>query len=358
MSSNLVEDKKKQALNIVIMTILIVLTFYLIFKDIPFHELSSIIGRVNPVFIIAALLSEFIFVCCEGMNLRVLIGSFGKKIPVKDCLKYAFVGFFFSALTPSSSGGQPAQIYFMSKDKINTSSALLSMLVMLATYQIVTLFGGVILFLFNPNLVLNAIKDIIPIVIFGVGANIALTLVLISAIFAKNSIERILLFGARLLAKIRLIRNLQKAEDSIRKSITEYHESAVYLKNNISILFKVLCISTTQVASELAVPFFVYLALGQRGHSYIAFATLQIWLNLAVSSLPLPGAVGAAEPCFISMFSLLIVSDLIPVSMLLSRLTGFYFYLILSGVVSYVGYIALQRRKRMDTVSASEESQS
>jgi len=178
--------------------------------------------------------------------------------------------------------------------------------------------------------------------------------VLISAIFAKNSIEKILVFGAKILAKIRIIRNIKKTEDAIRQYINEYHESALYLKNHVSILFKVLCISTTQVAAELAVPFFIYLALGQRGHHYIAFATLQVWLNLAVSSLPLPGAVGAAEGCFLSMFSLLLSPGLIHVSMLLSRFTGFYFYLVLSGIVCIAAYIRMQRRDGIGKVISTE----
>jgi hypothetical protein len=36
----------------------------------------------------------------------------------RKVMRYSFIGFFFSGITPSASGGQPAQIYYMNKDNM------------------------------------------------------------------------------------------------------------------------------------------------------------------------------------------------------------------------------------------------
>lgn len=47
----------------------------------------------------------------------------GECIPL---LSVFFVRIFFSAITPSASGGQPMQLYFMKKDKLPLSVSTLN----------------------------------------------------------------------------------------------------------------------------------------------------------------------------------------------------------------------------------------
>lgn len=43
------------------------------------------------------------------------------------CISYSFIGFFFSGINPSATGGQPMQLYYMKKDgnKISSASVVL-----------------------------------------------------------------------------------------------------------------------------------------------------------------------------------------------------------------------------------------
>lgn len=69
-----------------------------------------------------------------------------QKVSYLKCLGFAFVGFYFSSITPSSSGGQPAQMFYMSKAKINLSYSSLNLLIITVVYQIVMMLYGGILF--------------------------------------------------------------------------------------------------------------------------------------------------------------------------------------------------------------------
>ena len=71
----------------------------------------------------------FIFVACEAMNTFSIMKALKQKVSYLKCLGFAFVGFYFSSITPSSSGGQPAQMFYMSKAKINLSYSSLNLLI-------------------------------------------------------------------------------------------------------------------------------------------------------------------------------------------------------------------------------------
>mgnify|MGYP002508928731 CR=1 FL=1 len=56
------------------------------------------------------------YVGCEALCTRQILGRLGHGAPYRRCLGYSFVGFYVSSITPSATGGQPAQIYCMSRD--------------------------------------------------------------------------------------------------------------------------------------------------------------------------------------------------------------------------------------------------
>ena len=54
----------------------------------------------------------------------------------KEAMKYAYIGYFFSSVTPSATGGQPLQLYAMSKDKIHVAHGTMALLTELTSFQI------------------------------------------------------------------------------------------------------------------------------------------------------------------------------------------------------------------------------
>lgn len=52
------------------------------------------------------------------------------------------IGFFYSCITPSASGGQPAQIYYMSKDGLDVSVSTLVLMIVTITYKAVLVLVG------------------------------------------------------------------------------------------------------------------------------------------------------------------------------------------------------------------------
>ena len=121
-------------LNGLFFIVLIALTYHLIFKDQDINNLLSIIKSTNKLFLLSGIMCILVFFFLEAYNVKKLLEALGDKISVFKSLKYTFIGYFFSSITPAASGGQPVEIYYMTKDKVNGAKATVSLLIHLCTF--------------------------------------------------------------------------------------------------------------------------------------------------------------------------------------------------------------------------------
>ena len=76
-----------------------------------------------------------VYFCCEAKNIQTGLSLFGSPAPYRACLFYAVNGFFFSAVTPSASGGQPMQLYAMYRDGHAPAPGVLALLTDFFSFQ-------------------------------------------------------------------------------------------------------------------------------------------------------------------------------------------------------------------------------
>jgi len=178
--------KIKRLANIILFIVLAIITFSIIFKKNSFSEIISNIKNVNPFFILLAIIAMFIFIACEGINIKRVLKNLECNISYIQSFKYALVGFFFSSVTPSASGGDPAQLYFMTKDKLPISKSTLALLVELSSFQFISCLIAIIGFVYNYDILVNSIGNIKYLLAVGLTINIIIFLVLLIMIFSKR----------------------------------------------------------------------------------------------------------------------------------------------------------------------------
>ena len=140
---------KKYFSNTIIFILLIILTFKLVFKDQSISEILQVVKSVKKPFILVAIFSMCVYVCCEALNITRILKNLHEKSSFLSNVKYAMIGFFFSGITPAASGGQPMQIYYMHKEKISVANSHLAFLINLTSMQIVTISLALIGVIFN-----------------------------------------------------------------------------------------------------------------------------------------------------------------------------------------------------------------
>lgn len=109
---------------------------FLVLRGTDMRIVWEALADTSIPFLIAGILLAEVFHLSEGINLRILLGSFGNPVTFWQGMKYAYIGFFFSSITPSSTGGQPAQLYAMKKDGIEIAHGTLALIGELASFQI------------------------------------------------------------------------------------------------------------------------------------------------------------------------------------------------------------------------------
>ena len=132
-------SKGKRLAGGVLLLALIALTFYLLLRNQPVSQLLDVLGRVKPGYVVLGLGLMFVFVSCEAMCSKLILGRLGHSLTYRRCLSFCFVGFYVSSITPSATGGQPAQIYYMSKSGVPAAHGALDMMMIAVCYQVTTL---------------------------------------------------------------------------------------------------------------------------------------------------------------------------------------------------------------------------
>ena len=319
--------------------VLMCMTIGYILKDESPQKVINTFLSIKPVYIIGAIALMVFYILCEGLNIWITLKALKIKTKMIDCFGYGFVGFYFSGITPSASGGQPAQVYFMNRGKIPVSISSLSLMILLFAHQLVIVVFGIIGLFSKMDYAVTFKSGMNLLLLYGFLSNTFILLGILMLVIAPKTVFKIVNFFGRLLYKVKIIKNKEKIRKKIARSLEEYEDGAIYMRENPRVIVYVVLVSLLQVFAFFAIPYVIYKGMGLNGYNLGDLVFAQAVLNIAVSSLPLPGAVGASESIFVNMFKTFFGSKLVIPGMLLTRISNFYLVLVLSGVVSIIMYI-------------------
>ncbi|MCQ4775571.1 flippase-like domain-containing protein, partial [Lacrimispora saccharolytica] len=100
-------------------------------------ELATDIRNLLIPGLLLAVSGMFGFIFFEGMALTVIVRSLGYPAKHRQGFVYSAGDIYFSAITPSASGGQPASALFMIRDGIPTTAVMAALLLNLIMYTMV-----------------------------------------------------------------------------------------------------------------------------------------------------------------------------------------------------------------------------
>ncbi len=340
-----IKKSLKYILNVGFIALICWLTFRLLFSGQEFSQIISDLRIADKRWLAAGAVLTFMFVSGESWVIYYMLGLFGQKTRFCRCLKYSFIGFFFSYITPSSSGGQPAQMYYMKKDGIKIGFSTLIMLVITVAYKSVLVILGGVFLIFNFDYVRLHMGGVGWLLTLGFFLNAAFIAAL-AFIFFKPSWARKM--GIRLVnfltgRKLVKPKNNEKYVSKITRICDTYTMGTSYIKENLHTVLNVFIITVVQRLSLFAVTWAVYKSYGLSGASLAEIVCLQVMVAVSVEMLPLPGAAGITEGCFVFVFDKIFGSGFVKPALLLSRGLTFYAVLIVGGIVTLAAHILVVR---------------
>lgn len=344
--------KWKNIGGLAVVVLLMALTFWLLLRGYEPRKLLRLLAHADWRYLLPGFGLVLVCIACEGSCLRTVCLSLGHPIRRSRAFVYANTDYYFSAVTPSATGGQPAMAYYMAKDGVPLSKSGVAILITIVQYTAALLLLGVLAVLGYPALITDGPPVFLGLLLLGVALNAGLIAASLLAMFQRRLVGRIGRFGIRLLARIRLLKNSEQRIAAFEASLDEYAAGARYVRGHPLILLKLMVLCILQRVALLAITWLVYRALGLHAHSFGEILALQTLTTISVCALPLPGAVGAAEGMFLLLFSPVFGEELLMPAMLLTRGITYYFCLAFSGGVTLFHHIRMLRHSRRAAVLA------
>ena len=323
---------RKSVISSIIFTVIVIIVFYFIFKDNNYKEVQYIVKHSKLLYLIVAILCMGCFSIAEAINLKIALKVLGDKISFKNAYKYALSGFFVASITPSSTGGDPMQLYLMAKDNIKVSHGIITLLLKLLAFQFVSIFISIFGFINCHNIFLSSLGNFKYLAFLGIFLNVLVCTLYFLIVFFKPVILFLVELISRLLEKVHY-RNTKKLRKNLLSHVEEYSNASIYLKRNKKIFLQIFCITLVQMLLYYSIPYFVYLSLGLSEYSIITFISIQSLLYISVSSLPFPGAVGVSEATFMKIYKTMYSKALLGSAMVITRFINFYIFVLYSGIM-------------------------
>lgn len=324
---------KQSVLCMAAMVLMAGLTFYILFKDHSADTLWQVIRKADLRFILCGLGLMVLFVACEAAIIKLLAATYKRRVAWTRAMQYSFAGFYFSSITPSSTGGQPMQLYYMVRDGLGAARSSFILLAITAMYQMAALLYGVIMVILKIEYIMGLPTALKVLITFGIAANAVSSGVILLVLFCRPLVELLIRKMIAILTRIHVIKRPEAAARKAEAMIEEYSEGGRYLRKYPLTALAAAGLTVLQLTCLYSASYCALLALGFTNISFFNFLMLQSIVSLAVSAVPLPGAVGASESSFLVMFrSFFTESQLLPF-MTLGRGISFYGFLIISGLV-------------------------
>ena len=358
------QSRKKRTLKIALTVLFILIIAAIIVytavsdfsgENVSFAQVAEMMGD-NWYYLLALLGLFAATILAETFKLFMMIRKTTGRYMFGTAFKCASLGRFYDYVTPFGSGGQPFQIYFLSKQGVGGGPA--------GAIPIGTLFLTQFSFVICAivSFIVGVSTEIVPIYIqivayFGAVFYIAVPLFLVTFSFFPKAGYKVIAWGVRVCVKLRICKNPEKW-------ITKGNSAIDNNKKNMGIIFRSkrvlilgFLLSVVLNVSLCSMPYFALMLFPDALKAANLTPSWGLWFDVtriaffiycAITLVPTPGNSGAADGTFYGLFRQILVT-VVGASftcMMVWRIFSFYSYLLLGIIVLISSKTREKIRKR------------
>lgn len=320
------KKKKGWKLNLIVCAIaFIIMVVYLVFVD-SIDNVVAALTRINKVALILCVLFMVGYWMSEAATVHVMLKSMHPKMKFRDTWLVTIIGQYFNCITPSASGGQPMQAYYLVKFGVPLGCGLTALLSRFIVYQFVLTLYSVFTLAVGFNHFGGDLtqKGLMPFVFIGFVINTAVIIFLFSIALFRNATLKVCNGIISLLAKMHIIRRPLKYRVYLTREVNKFYENFRYLRKNIPLLLKAVFFTFVQLTLYLSISYVLYRGFGMSDASLLQIMSYQAYVLMISSFIPLPGAMGGAELGYHGFFKDIFTEQYVNTSMMLWRIMTFY----------------------------------
>ena len=343
------KNVKKNLFNILFVLLLFGITFGILIvssEELNWTTVKAFFADCNGWILLCAFVCMLLFVFFEGLSLHIICRRLGYRPKIQSSIAYSASDVYYSALTPSATGGQPASAFYMVRDGIDGGTAGFGLLLNLFAYTGAILVIGVFAFLFGWSELMQ-LGTVTQIFIF---VGLAMQILLFAFFFLCMAKDKMVLhFGngiVRLLCKFHILKKKEKWLERWRLAVVKYHDGYEEFKKHKSLFVWALLLNVLQRASQVLISYFVCRSFVEV--NLIDIFCAQAFVTLGYNSIPIPGGSGAFEFLYNQTYTVLLVgveSSKIVIALMITRLISYYICMVLCGIYTYAYHIIGGRKK-------------
>ena len=339
---------RKKILWAVITSILSVLTIYTLFYNsgLSLTELWQDIEEASPIWLIPAALCMFGFIFFEGRSLVLILRTLGYPAKKRRGFLYASADIYFSSITPSATGGQPASAYFMHKDGISAVAVTVSLILNLTMYTLAIITLGLLSLIFFPKIFLEFTLPCKIMILIGIFAMIMLTVFFIILLKRQSILLSLGNLIVTIIRKLHFKKSADKFKQHLDTMIENYNECVVTLAGKKKLLVKTFFLNLLQRMSQILVTVFCYFAMHGRLMDGLTIFAIQTYVVMGSNFIPVPGAVGISEFLMYFGYTMLLSEEAAYTLAILGRGISFYTCIFISIITVITGYIILKLKSK------------
>ena len=329
---------------------------------LSFTEMMSVL-RNNIQYFVYSIFALIICYLLKGFKLSFFCKRETGKWHFKTCLGTAAIGHYYNYITPLAVGGQPFEIYHLSKNGVHGGVAASLPIASFFLQQFAfVLLAIASLIMYNTN-VLNAPQTLrffpaglTVLAIVGIVCCFTVPfLVVLFCIFPRIS-YKIVYFVIWLGSKIGLVKDRRTLNYKMTKSILQNSKSLKSFVSNPFVLIVSLLIS---LGENLALCSIAYFSLKFFGYNLVGVDGIMEWAQVcvvcmllysAISFIPTPGNSGAADLSFYLLFEsgLATIGNVAFPALMTWRFMSFYSFIIIGFIFTKVNKAKeLKRSKKL-----------
>lgn len=295
------------------------------FRKLSFAQVYQELLQLNWFWLLAALGCMLIHWGIEAKIIQGLLQRRNSNYSFINAYRIPLIEHLFNAITPFSSGGQPAQLMALKKTGVDFGVGSSVLLMKFVVYQGMIVLNFVCCVFFGYQALSAELSKLSTFVFIGLAVNLGVITILLLITFKASWLKKVIHWVISWLSRFISSDKLGKFEISLLEKVDTFYEESLYIRSQRSLLIKTSILTFIQLVFYFVVPYFILRSLGLTDISILTIISLHAFIILIVSLFPIPGGAGGAEYSFTLLFGSFILSpEKLIIALILWRLITHY----------------------------------
>lgn len=324
---------KSYAFNISLIIGLSIFVLWLSLKN-DYQQMIELLTNINRSYLLLILFMSLLVQLLTGLILTKLIRKSNSKYSYFNGIICGFVGSFFSGITPSSTGGQMAQVYVLKKQKVDYHKSISVLWMDFIIYQCVLCVFVCLLFILRFSYFFNNYSQFFLVALLGFLVNVTIIVALWLFVKYPKMYQWISFKIIHLGFRLRIVKDVHKTCNKLEGLLTQLVLQIKCFNGEYKLVIECVCLHLLRLLVYYMIPLLCFMAIGIEIDFTVAIDCIALasFVSMMNAFIPIPGASGGTEVTYVLMFATIFGTINAKSTMLIWRFVTYYLVLMIGAL--------------------------